>query len=211
VTDTRAVFDGLLGLYLPIACAVFALVVVLVVGFVVRYRRRGPGLPADERTSPVGEVLYVVTTAAIAVVLVVFTFRATSDIEDPAAAAAPATTVEVIAFKWQWEFRYPDSGRRVVGGPDVPAELVVPVDAPVAFRATSRDVIHSFFVPELRFKRDVFPKDVNAFTLVFPEEGRLRGHCAEFCGLDHARMGFDVVALPGERFAEWERTGRVPA
>lgn len=211
MTDTRAVFDDLLALYLPIGAAVFVAILAVVVVFLVRYRRRGDERPEDRRTSPRLEVAYLGLTVVVAAILVVLTFRATSDIEDPAAAAEPRMTIEVTGFKWQWEFLYPASGRRVVGTPDEPAELVVPTDTPVGFRVVSRDVIHSFYVPELRFKRDVFPERVNPFTLVFPEEGRMLGHCAEFCGLRHAQMGFDVVALTPEDFAAWERDGSVPA
>lgn len=207
--DTRAEYDSLLSVYLWVGGAACALVIGAFVVLAVRYRARRPGRPDQAVTAPRVELAYVAVLAALAVALVVMTFR--TDDRTTARAAEPGALIQVTAFKWQWEFRYPRLGRSEVGGPDRAARLVVPTGTPVRFEITSRDVVHSFYIPELRFKRDAFPDHVNRVDLTFSEPGRRPGHCAEFCGLDHAEMGFDVIALEPAAFQEWARTGRVPA
>ena len=97
--------------------------------------------------------------------------------------------VEVTAFQWQWRFDYPESGRRgrSAATKSCPSWCCPPTSS-VRFELTSRDVIHSFWIPGFRFKRDVFPDQTTTFqvdvgerTGVFPNTGV----CAEFCGLDH--------------------------
>ena len=81
--------------------------------------------------------------------------------------------------------------------------LVVPARETVEFAITSRDVIHAFWVPHLRFKRDAFPRLTTKFDLVFDKPGSYPGNCAEFCGLHHADMRFGVRVLPRAEFDEW--------
>jgi cytochrome c oxidase subunit 2 len=97
-----------------------------------------------------------------------------------------------------------------VSGDIRPATLVVPSGQTVQFRMRSLDVIHSFFVPKLRFKRDAFPERTTEFDLVFHEPG-FTGRCAEFCGLHHADMRFNVEVLPPDEFARWAAEGRTGA
>ncbi len=81
--------------------------------------------------------------------------------------------------------------------------LTVPTDTTVRFTLRSNDVIHAFWVPDVRFKRDAFPNRTTEFDLRFDETGRHEGICAEFCGLDHTIMRFEVDALPPAEFARW--------
>jgi cytochrome c oxidase subunit 2 len=73
----------------------------------------------------------------------------------------------------------------------------------VRFEISSRDVIHSFWIPELRFKRDAFPNRVTDFDLVFDPGVTTTGRCAEFCGLGHDRMDFQVVSMQPNAFVRW--------
>jgi cytochrome c oxidase subunit 2 len=149
--------------------------------------RRGEGDGVESR--PVLEVGYAIVLAAIAAGLVGFTFHteAREDRVEPA-----ATTVEVVAFKWGWAFT--TAGRTVVGDDRAPPVLTVRAGEPVRFVLRSRDVIHAFWVPALRFKRDAFPFRSTRFDLVFEHPGTYVGRCAEFCGLQHAGMTFEVRA-----------------
>jgi cytochrome c oxidase subunit 2 len=81
-----------------------------------------------------------------------------------------------------------------------PPTLVVPIGEEIRFSLTSRDVIHAFWIPSLRFKRDAFPGRQTLFGLSFARAGVHRGVCAEFCGLHHADMSFRVRAVPRARF-----------
>ena len=86
--------------------------------------------------------------------------------------------------------------------------LILPVGETIRFVLTSRDVIHSFYVPDFLFKRDVIPGVRNRFDITIEEPGMYRGYCAEFCGLDHARMTFSVRALSP---ADYRDVGRAQA
>lgn len=200
--DTRHEFRSLFDLYVPIALAVFVAVLAAVLYAVIRFRRRGEDLPAQRTRAPVAELLYALALAGIVALLVWRTFTVESRV-DPVAARA-AVQVKVTASKWKWRFSYPQYGIAEVGSDTRPAVLTVPSDRTVRFELTSLDVIHSFFVPGLRFKRDAFPDRITRFDLVFDRSGFI-GRCAEFCGLHHADMLFHVEALPPAEFTRWAR------
>ena len=121
------------------------------------------------------------------------------------AASSTAMTVDAIGHQWYWEFRYP--GTRVVTAD----EMHIPVDTRVNLVATTADVIHSFWVPELNRKIDTIPGQRNRILLYANEVGVYRGDCAEFCGLQHAHMGLLVVAQPRAQFRAWLRRQAAPA
>ena len=114
---------------------------------------------------------------------------------------APAATIEVVGHTWWWEVRYldADGGVRAVTA----NEIHVPVGAPVEIQLRSADVIHSFWVPELMPKTDLLPGRVNETWLTADHAGSYRGQCAEFCGLQHAHMAFEVVAEPAQDYQSW--------
>jgi cytochrome c oxidase subunit 2 len=199
VTDTRREFDDLFfSLYLPVMVVVVVVVYALVAFVLLRRRDR----PSPKREAKVKEGLYAAGLATIAAVLVGFTFRAETRVD--AVAERAALELDVTAFQWGWRFAYP-GGKTVVGTDRTLPVLVVPAGETVRFTLVSRDVIHAFFVPELRFKRDAFPHRPTRFDLVFDEEGSFPGSCAEFCGLRHADMRFGVRVVPRARFAAWLR------
>jgi cytochrome c oxidase subunit 2 len=128
---------------------------------------------------------------------------------------APGLKVDVVAFQWNWQFTYPDT-RTATGAPvttigttdEVPL-LVLPTNTTVQFTQRSNDVIHSFWVPEFLFKRDVFPlpernDQQNVWRVEQIErEGAFVGRCAELCGAYHAFMNFEVRALNPDLFAQY--------
>ena len=199
--DTRHEFRGLFDLYVPIGLAVFFIITVVVLYAVIRYRRRGDELPRARTEAPVPELLYVIGLAAIAALLVGRTFDVESKVDRTS--SRPGLEVQVTASKWNWRFTYPQYGISLFGGSVSPAVLVVPSETTVRFEMTSLDVIHSFFVPSLRFKRDAFPEKSTRFDLVFDHPGSTVGRCAEFCGLHHADMLFDVKTLRPADFSRW--------
>lgn len=206
MTDTGHEYTSLQSIYLPIALAVFAIVVLVVAFSVVRYRRRGDELPSQRSKHTVAEIAYVVILAGIAAVLITLTFRTESRVDEVHASAG--LTVRVTASQWRWRFDYPASGVTVEGaGPA--ATLVVPTATNVRFELTSIDVIHAFWVPQRRFKRDAFPGTTTRFDLSWPKPGVFQGECGEYCGLDHASMSFRVRAVPASAFSAWvSRHGR---
>ncbi|HEY0631844.1 MAG TPA: cytochrome c oxidase subunit II [Thermoleophilaceae bacterium] len=200
--DKRHDFAGLESVYLPIAGAVFAIVTLLVLYAVIRRRRRRPDEIGSQRkeNNPL-ELAYAGVLVAIAVFLVTLTFR-TEDRTD-AIADRPGLEVKIAAGQWSWRFSYPAYGITQQSTPLRPAQLVVPTGTIVHFTGTSTDVIHSFWVPDRRFKRDLFPRNNTRFDITWPKPGFARGECAEFCGLLHANMDFVVDALSPADFRAW--------
>ena len=185
------------------AAAFGILSTVLLVAFV---RRRRPGVPggADpERAGwtvvlALGLVVPILAVTALFLYSNIFLIRQTSV---PSASAAigdrTALTIRVIGHQFWWEVRYP-------GTPAVTAnEIHIPARTNVRVLLYTRDVIHSFWVPELNKKVDLIPEQVNSVELYADKAGRYRGQCAEFCGLQHAHMGLYVFADPPARFRRW--------
>ncbi len=116
--------------------------------------------------------------------------------------------VEVSARQWQWQFTYLDAD----GAPAATTTdtLVLPLDALVEFRIASEDVIHSFWIPRLGGKMDAIPGRINTLRLQASETGAFRGQCAEFCGLAHSHMSFDVDVRPPSRFDAWLQDQALP-
>ena len=115
----------------------------------------------------------------------------------------PDLVVDVGGFRWDWQFTYVDAGIRVTGEPGVRPVLRLPVGRTVRFRLHADDVIHSFWVPEFGTKRDLIPGLDNEIDIDIVEAGTWTGRCAEYCGLDHATMDFEVQAMPADEFDAW--------
>jgi cytochrome c oxidase subunit II len=109
--------------------------------------------------------------------------------------------VEVDARQWQWTFRYLDGDGAVMA--TTVDSLVMPRGRMVEFRVGSQDVIHSFWIPRLGGKIDAIPGRINRLRLQADQAGAIRGQCAEFCGLAHAHMDFDVHVLEDDAWAAW--------
>jgi len=107
-----------------------------------------------------------------------------------------ALEIEVIGHNWWWEVRYPN-------GAVTANEIVIPAGERILLKLSADDVLHSFWVPRLQAKMDNIPGRVNEMWIESYEPGRFRGQCAEFCGLQHARMAFFVEALAPDDFVAW--------
>jgi cytochrome c oxidase subunit II len=117
-----------------------------------------------------------------------------------AAPGRPALQVQLVAHQWWWEVRYPAAAGAQRTGTN---ELRIPAGRPVLVHLSSRDVIHSFWVPRLAGKMDVIPGHQRRLVIEAAQPGRFRGQCAEFCGAQHALMVLWVVAVPADEFDRW--------
>jgi cytochrome c oxidase subunit II len=122
--------------------------------------------------------------------------------------ASSAISIAITGHQWWWEIQYEDAvpSRRVLTA----NEIHIPTNRPVVLKVTSRDVIHSFWVPNLQGKRDLIPGYTTALWMQASRAGVFRGQCAEFCGMQHAHMAFDVVVESDEEFARWLEVMRQP-
>lgn len=120
-----------------------------------------------------------------------------------------ALVIAVDARMWWWSVRYsgPEGGASVTAA----NEIHIPTGRPVYLALTSADVIHSLWVPALGGKMDMVPGRVNGLTLRADKPGLYRGQCAEYCGLQHARMALHVIAHEPQQFAAWLAAQARPA
>src|SRR3954471_1179844 len=175
---------------LAAATVVFAGVLILIALSIVRRRREGmPVAGNDERKMTglivgFGIVIPVLTLAVLFFIADIGVVKAT----DAPAPGQTKMTIDVVGRQWFWEVRYPGTGAVTAN------EIHIPVKTPVKIVATSADVIHSFWVPELNKKIDMLPGHPNTLELYADKPGVYRGQCAEFCGLQHARMALSVYA-----------------
>lgn len=198
--STRQEFDGLFSLYLVVGVAVAVLVFGAVAFALLRYRAREGRRPSRRSEANLLEGLAAALIAAIVAVLLVRTLSTEASVDS---APRERTRIDVTAFRWGWRFTYPGEGVSVIGNSVSNPTFAVPAGEPVYFSLRTRDVIHSFWVPEERFKRDAIPGRVNHFDLSFDAPGREEGVCAEFCGLEHSKMGFGVWVLSTGSYRRW--------
>ncbi|KDN20846.1 cytochrome C oxidase subunit II [Amycolatopsis rifamycinica] len=150
-------------------------------------------------------------------VCVLFFFTATTESKVLDKVPNPDVKVQVVAFQWNWEFKYedanaakPDGSGQVstVGSSGEIPLLVLPVGKTIQYDLVSTDVIHSFWVPEFHFKRDVMPNPEknnqdSSFQNKIDREGSFVGRCAELCGTYHAVMNFEVRALSPDKYDQY--------
>jgi cytochrome c oxidase subunit II len=175
--------------------------VVLVLLFVAVLRRRGADSPplSSRRGGlwipAVGGIVVPIVILAGLFALTLRTLPKTS----PASASATGLTIEVVGRQWFWEIRYPGTGAVTAN------EIHIPARTRVNVVATTGDVIHSFWVPQLNRKIDMIPGRRNRVLLTSDKPGRYRGQCAEFCGLEHAHMAMYVYVQEPADFDRWLR------
>ncbi|SNR34387.1 aa3-type cytochrome oxidase subunit II [Blastococcus mobilis] len=194
-----------------------SVIAALVVGFavwglifysVVRHRKRSDELPKQTAYNLPLEIVYTILPFLIIAGLFFYTVVVQNRVMERS--DDPDETIAVNAFKWNWQFVYPETtgedGEPVntVGTSSEIPILVVPTDRSIRFEVASADVIHSFWVPEFLFKLDVIPGNENGrdnvFEVTVQEEGAYVGRCAELCGTYHAYMNFEVRAVSGEDY-----------
>jgi cytochrome c oxidase subunit 2 len=183
----------------------FAATMAAVVWAVVRRRRPTDDSPDTERR------LARVIASAMAVTILTLIGLSVYSVAAGRVLTPPPNAplmVDVIGHQWWWEFQYRDPvASSWVNSPN---ELHIPVGVPVVLRATSADVIHSFWVPNLHGKRDLIPGMETHTWIQADAPGVYRGQCAEFCGQQHAHMALYVIAEPMDAFQRWlqhERQG----
>ena len=201
-SDTRHEFAGLFSLYEWVMIVTAAVIWAVVLFAAVRYSRNKS--PSRRLEANLPELVYALILASVVALLVVRTFTTENRVD--AIASNVQQRVEVTAFKWGWRFTYAGTGVTVVGDNLRPPTLHLPVGEPIVFVQRSNDVVHSFWVPALRFKRDVWPDATTQFELTVDRPGTYAGRCAEFCGLHHTDMNFLVLAESKVRFERWLRS-----
>jgi cytochrome c oxidase subunit 2 len=195
-----------------VATAIFLLVEGLIIWAVVRYRRRDDALPPQFHGNNLLELGWTLGPLIIVAVLFVLSFQVIGKVD--AEASNPAVTVNVTGFQWQWEFTYagqkvhveqgqPPQDLSIKGTTTKPPHIYLPVGETIHFNEQSKDVIHSLYIPEFLFKRDLIPGHTNSFQLTISKPGVYHGQCAQFCGLGHGEMHFYIHGVSRPQYDAW--------
>jgi len=224
VTETsRMVFDlhmKALWMVTIIGLAVFA---VMIYSLVAHRKSRGVE-PAKFHHSTRLEIIWTVIPI---IILVVFAFPATKTLITMEETADADLTIKVTGYQWKWRYDYLDEdfgffsslatasneARQLKSGVDVGTvdnyllevdnPVVIPVNKKIRLITTANDVIHSWWVPDLGWKRDAIPGFINDNWTMISEPGIYRGQCAELCGKDHGFMPVVVKAVPEQEYVQW--------
>lgn len=181
------------------AAAVVALIVyALILIPLVLWRQRPGREPEQFNGNPPLEILSAIVPLLIVIGLFIYTYA--HELPVDYVSAHPQSIVDVTAFRWSWQFEYPGTGIRIAGQPLHPPTLYLPLGRTTEIALRTADVNHSFWVPAFLFKRDAIPGMINRFDLTPNRVGTFPSRCAQFCGLDHALMAFDIKVVPDEAF-----------
>ncbi len=192
-----------------IAGVVGVIVLTFVAIIIVKFRDRGQAIPEQTHGKPALEIGLTILPALILIgvaIPTVGTLMALNETDDT------ECIVNVTGQQWWWEIDYAQQDG--CGGIPEPiitsGQMIIPINTPVLVRGTSRDVIHSWWIPRLNGKRDMVPGRVHTLRLEADEPGIYAGQCTEFCGLSHANMRMEVVALTPEDFEAWKAQQLAP-
>jgi cytochrome c oxidase subunit 2 len=202
----QSIFE--LSLFMIVVCtAIFLVVFSLLAYAVLKFRRQGQddgSEPAQVYGSTQVELAWTITPVIIVIVLFLATARVIADVQNPARPKS-AIEVTVIGHQFWWEYRYP--GFRVVAA----NELHVPVNEPTFLTLLSADTDHSFWVPRLSGKTDLIPNHPNEMWIEPHQTGLFLGQCAQYCGMQHAKMLLRVYVDSREEFDRWMAVQAKPA
>jgi cytochrome c oxidase subunit 2 len=213
-----------------------AFIAALVVGVIVwaamfwafiAYRKRSGGPLYPKQTKENLPFELACTALPFVLVAILFYFTVTTENKVLANVPNPDVKIDVTPYKWAWDFGhegttvpgalrntgsdkdwYNSTEVHTIGSSEEVAVLVVPSHKVIEFHLQSRDVIHSFWVPDFLFKRDVFPdpeanETENHYQVTIDKEGAFVGRCAELCGTYHSAMNFEVRALPFDLYTAY--------
>ena len=184
--------------------AVVGILVFAAIGYAIwKFKDRGQDIPEQSHGNPKLEILLTILPAVILAVVAVPSVAAVFELDRK----DNDCVINVTGQQWWWEYDYVQGSS--CGGVEIPksivtsGELVIPAGTDVLLRITSRDVIHSYWIPRLNGKRDAVPGRLHTLRMQADQPGIYTGQCTEFCGLSHARMRQAAVALNTADFQTW--------
>jgi cytochrome c oxidase subunit 2 len=198
--------------FFSVSAVVYLIVIAVLVWAMRRKHALATGAAREEAERKATRVIGV--SVAFTVVILIGLALADFTVQR-ALSSHPADALRVLVtghqFWWEVEYDDPTPSQRL----RTANELHIPLNRPVELVLTSRDVIHSFWLPNIMGKKDLIPGHTNTEVLMVDQPGVYRGQCAEFCGLQHAQMRLVLHADPPEQFEQWRQeqlaTAREPA
>jgi cytochrome c oxidase subunit 2 len=187
--------DGLIGWHLTLIAFLFSLIVVFMLYAIVVFRKRD-GDESDGEHFEGNTMLEIVWTVAPLIFVVVFAFYGINALAQVTRSEPNEFEVTAVGLQWSWRFEYPNG--------IVSPELVLPKDQRVNVTLNAQDVLHSFWIPEMRVKQDAVPGSVTNIRFTPIVEGDFMVRCAELCGRSHYSMESPVRILPPAEYEQWE-------
>lgn len=188
--------DGMFNAHYWMISFLFALIMVMVLYAAFVFRRR-PGDTEDGPHVHSNTMLEVGWTIVPIIVVIGFGIYGAVVLNEIDSPNDGEMVVQVMSQQWAWRFSYPEQE-------DVTsAQLVLPVNQPVVLEMSSEDVIHSFWVPEFRVKKDLVPGQTTTLRITPTQTGEFKLRCAEICGTEHANMLADVRVVSQDEFAQF--------
>ena len=202
--DAREI-DGLMRLSGWMAVGVGIIVAAAVATIIVKFRAK-PGddpddLPPQIHGNRKAELTWTLIPTIMLVGLTIYTLPVVFDL----AGKGDGRTIKVEGQQWWWQFSYDHDKDGQFDDIVTANDLVIPTGEDINLELHSRDVIHSFWIPQLNGKRDVVPGRVHDWRIRSDEPGIFYGECVEFCGLSHANMQMRTIALTPEDFERWKQ------
>ncbi|MBN1305430.1 MAG: cytochrome c oxidase subunit II [Anaerolineales bacterium] len=188
--------DWLFNLEIIVLSFLFSLITVPLLYSLVVFRKR-EGDETDAVHIEGNTRLEITWTVIPLVIVIAFSYLGALNLGEVRRVDPQALDVKVVGFQWGWSFSYPEYGLKSL------SELYLPVNRQVLLKMESRDVIHSFYVPEFRMKQDLVPGQITELRVTPVEPGWYTLACAELCGQDHAAMRAPVVVVSREEFEAW--------
>lgn len=179
-------------LFLVISLVFLVLITFFMVYFVIKYNRKKNTKPKDIQGNLLLEIIWIVIPTILVLIMFYYGWVGFSVMQKE---RKDAVVVKVTAAKWFWLFEY-DNGKKS-------GELNVPVGRTIELVLSSKDVIHSFFIPAFRIKQDAVPGMETRIVFTPKKTGSFDAFCAEYCGVGHSSMLTKVVVMPVEEFAAW--------
>jgi cytochrome c oxidase subunit 2 len=199
-------------MFIMIVCGVVWIAVMAALAFALWRRRRhlssSPVSLDSQRQRRMGAVVGAAVALTVMIIcgFTLMSYRVTTDLW---AAERDAVQIDVRGYQWWWKITYRDSDP--TQSFTTANEIHVPVGRLIRIKLDADDVIHSFWVPSLTGKQDLIPGRTNETSFVVERQGVYRGQCAEFCGLQHARMAMLVIAESAEDYERWRSAQVQPA
>lgn len=191
--------DALYGFLVGMSLFFTALIFILIAVFAIKYRRRSDAeVPSPVRGSLALEITWI--AVPLGLVLAIFGWGAALYFKMYGSAPRDALEVYVVGKQWMWHIQHP-TGQREIN------ELHIPAGRPIKLTMTTEDVIHSFYIPDFRVKKDVVPGRYTTMWIEATRPGRYRLFCAEYCGTKHSEMTGWVIVMDPVEYQNWLSSG----
>jgi cytochrome c oxidase subunit II len=199
--------DQLYNIVLLITGVVFVLTEASLIYFAFRYRAKAGQKAFYSHGSTSAELIWTAVPAAILVALGVMSQNLWAKLRQPTNFPEPAMTVRVMAEQWLWHFKYdgPD------GEVEVQNDFHIPVGKNVRFELNSQDVIHGFYLPDLRINQDAVPGITSTVWVEVDKPGQYELRCTQFCGTNHYQMKGQLTVESPDEFQAWLKSSKAAA